>query len=215
MPGFAGRLGSSIDSRSVSGSRPGSRMPSGRYPVPAAGFQQGSSGDQWFVGRNNISNKLRERLIEELNINPLYTDRNKQGLRFAWGRYLECSDAIRRARAMDEAGTWPADIPPFTDYLIVDVFIGKTSWYTNYVKIFEPVNTISAFSNMKVWLDDEDPHSDDTEDVWGELLSSYKMEDLREWVDNNGRLKKKRRSPTPPEDSRSKGKQRAHRKKNL
>ena len=116
---------------------------------------------------------------------------------------------------MDEAGTWPADIPPFTDYLIIDVFIGKTSWYTNYVKIFEPVNTISAFSNMKAWLDDEDPHSDDTKDVWGELLSSYKMEDLREWVDNNGRLKKKRRSLTPPEDSRSKGKQRAHRKKNL
>ena len=72
--------------------------PSGRYPVPAAGFQQGSSGDQWFVGKkNNISNKLHERLIEELNINPLYTDRNKQGLRFAWGHYLECSDAIRHA----------------------------------------------------------------------------------------------------------------------
>jgi len=190
-------------------------MPSGRYPVPSATFQQGSSGDQWFVGRNSISDKLRERLVEELNINPLYTDHNKQGLRFAWGRYLECSDAIKRARAMDEAGTWPADIPSFTEHIIIDIFIGKTTWYTNYIKIFEPINNISAFSNMKAWLDDEDPHPDDTEDVWGELLSSYKMEDLREWVNNNGSLKKKRRSPTPAEDSRSKGKQRAHRKKNL
>jgi hypothetical protein len=33
-------------------------MPSGRYAVPSASFQQGSSGDQWFVGKNNISDKL-------------------------------------------------------------------------------------------------------------------------------------------------------------
>ena len=91
---FASHLGSSIDSHSVSGLCLGSHMPSGCYPVPAAGFQQGSSGDQWFVGKNNISNKLHEHLIEELNINPLYTDHNKQGLRFAWGCYLEYSDAI-------------------------------------------------------------------------------------------------------------------------
>jgi hypothetical protein len=216
LPGFAGRLGSSIDSRSVSGSRTGSRMPLGRYPVPSAGFQQGSSSEQWYIGKNNISDKLHERLVEELNVNPLYADRNnrnKQGLRFAWGRYLECSDAIKRGRAMNEAGTWPADIPPFTEYLIVDIFIGKTTWYTNYVKIFEPVNSITEFSNMKAWLDDENPDPDDTEDIWGEVLSSYKMEDLREWVKNNGTLKKRRRSPTPDEDTRSKGKQRAHRKK--
>ena len=189
-------------------------MPSAHYPVPSPSFQQGSSGDQWFIGRNNISHKLRERLVEELNINQLYTDRSKQGLRFAWGRYLECSEAIKRARAMDEAGTWPADIPSFTEYLVVDIFIGKTTWYNNYIKIFEPVNTISAFSSMKAWLDDENPHPDDTEEIWGEDLSSFKMEDLREWVKNNGHLKKRRCSSTPAEeDNRSKGKQHAHRKK--
>ena len=215
MPGFAGHVGSSVDSRSASGSRPGSRMPSGRYLEPAAPSQQGSSADAWFIGKNNISPKLRERLVEELNINPLYTDRLKTGLRFAWGRYLECSGAIKRAKEMTEAGTWPTDIPSFTEYLIVEVFIGKTTWYQNYIKIFEPVDTISAFSNMKAWLDEEDPHPDDTEDVWGEALPSYKMEDLREWVNNNGRLKKQRRSPTPDQDSHAKGKQCAHRKRQL
>jgi hypothetical protein len=215
MLGFAGHLGSNVDSRSVSGSRPASHMPSGRYPEPVSTFQQGSSADTWFVGKNNLSPQLRERLVEELNINPLYTDRLKTGLRFAWGRYLECSEAIKRAKDMTNAGTWPTDIPSFTEYLIVEVFIGKTTWYQNYIKIFEPINTISAFSNMKAWLDEEDPDLDDTENVWGEALSSYKMEDLREWVSNNGRLKKQRRSPSPDQDSRSKGKQRAHRKKQL
>ena len=67
---------------------------------------------------------------------------------------------------------------------------------------------------MKACLDDENPHPDDTEETWGEDLSSFKMEDLREWVKNNGRLKKRRRSSTPAEeDNHSKGKQCAHHKK--
>jgi len=43
-------------------------------------FNKGSSADIWFVGKNNLSPKLWERLIEELNINPLYTDHLKTGL---------------------------------------------------------------------------------------------------------------------------------------
>jgi len=191
-------------------------MPSGRYPVPLTGFQQGASSDQWYIGKNTISEKLRERLVEELNINPLYADRNsrnKQGLRFAWGLFLECTDAIDRGRAMNEAGTWPADIPPFTESIVVDIFIGKSTWYTNYVKIFEPIRKIPTFSHMKAWLNDENPDPEDTVEIWGVDLGLYKMDDLREWVKNDGILKKKRRSLTPEEDSRSKGKQRAHRKK--
>lgn len=109
------------------------------------------------------------------------------------------------------------DIPSFAEYIIVEVFISKTTWYTNYIKIFEPVHRISVFSNMKAWLDDDSPHPDDTEDVWGEAQSSYKMEDLREWVKNNGSLKtRKRHSPTPAEeDNRSKGKQCTHCKKHM
>ncbi|KIM35862.1 hypothetical protein M413DRAFT_32101 [Hebeloma cylindrosporum] len=100
LPGFSGRLDSSVDSRSVSRSRTGSH-------------------------------------------------RTKQGLRFAWHRYLECSEAIKCAKSMSDSGVWPTDLPSFTEYLIVDVFISKTSWYNNYIKTFEPIDTISAYSLMK------------------------------------------------------------------
>jgi hypothetical protein len=160
-------------------------MPSGRYmdfpprfqQAPPA-FQQGSSADPWFLGRNTISPKLRECLIEELNINPLYTDHSKQGLQFAWGRYLECQKAIDQAKEMSESGIWPNDMPSYTEFLIVDIFISKTTWYTNYVKTFEPIQINDLYSDMKVWLDDENPSHDDTEDVWGMYSSTYSMEDV-------------------------------------
>jgi hypothetical protein len=35
---------------------------------------------------------------------------------------------------------------------------------------------------MKVWLEDDDPYPDDMEDIWGEALALYKMQDLRKWI---------------------------------
>jgi len=177
-------------------------VPIGHYIETPSGFEQGSSADPWFIGKNTISPKLCKRLVEELNINPQYTERARQGLRFAWGRYLECSAAIQRAKTMFDAGNWPTDIPSFGEYLIVDVFIGKTTWYNTYVKIFEPIDTISTYSNMKAWLDDDNVDDDETEDIWGILHSSYTMEDLREWLSNGGVLKKKRnkRSSSPEKE---------------
>jgi hypothetical protein len=129
---------------------------------------------------------------------------------------VECSQAIKRAKTMSEAGNWPTEIPSFTEYLIIDIFIGKTTWYSSYVKIFEPINTVSAFSDMKAWLDDEEPQEQETEDIWGVLQSSYTIEDMHAWVNNGGTLQKKRkRSLTPDCDVHSKGKQRAYRKKQL
>ena len=195
-------------------------MPSGHYHETAfalAAPEPGSSMGPWFVRKNTISAKLRDRLIEELNINSAYTDRSKQGLRVAWARFLECSDAIKRAKKLSDAGNWPTDIPAFTEYLIVDIFIGKTTWYNSYIKIFEPINVTSDFAEMKAWLDDDHPQEEETEDIWGVLKSSYTMEELREWMSCGGTLKKKknRRSVTPDRDARSKGKQPAHRKKKV
>jgi hypothetical protein len=169
------------------------------------------------MGKNTITPKLCERLIEELNINPQYTEHARQGLCFAWGCYLECSAALQWAKTMSDAGNWPTDIPPFGEYLIVDVFIGKTTWYNTYVKVFEPIDRISTYSHMKAWLDDDNVDDNETEDVWGILQFSYTMEDLREWLSNGGALKKKRNkcSSSPEKEERSKGKQHAHRKKNL
>lgn len=215
MPGYAGRFGSSVDSRSLSGSRPGSRMASAHYNHPLPTPEPGSSTGAWFIKRNTISPQLRARLIEELSINPLYVDRDrpKPGLRAAWGRYLECSQAIDTAKAMSAAGNWPTEIPSYTEYLVVDIFIGKTTWYGSYVKIFEPIKESTEFVDMKAWLDEEHPSNQKTEEIWGILQSTYSIEDMRAWVNNGGSLPRKKRSPTP--DDRSKGKQRAHRKKHL
>jgi hypothetical protein len=66
-------------------------MPSAHFNQPPPTFEQGSSLGAWFIGRNTMSPQLHARLVEELNINPLYTDFTKPGLRFAWGHYVECS----------------------------------------------------------------------------------------------------------------------------
>jgi hypothetical protein len=163
LPGYTGRFGSSVDSRSLSGSRPASRMASAQYNHPLPTSEPGSSTGAWFIKRNTISEQLRARLVEELSINPSYADRDrpKPGLRFAWGRYLECSQAIKTARTMSAAGNWPTEIPPFTEYLIVDIFIGKTTWYSSYVKIFEPIDTSTDFVDMKAWLDEEHPSNEE------------------------------------------------------
>ena len=90
---------------------------------------------------------------------------------------LGTSQAIKHARTTSEAGNWPTDIPPFTEYLIVDIFIGKTTWYTSYVKISEPIDTVSDFVDIKAWLDDEDPQKQETKDIWGTFQSLYTIED--------------------------------------
>ena len=67
---------------------------------------------------------------------------------------------------------------------------------------------------MTAWLDEDHPLNQETEEIWGILQSTYTIEDMRTWVNNGGTLQQKnKRSPTP--DDCSKGKQQAHRKKNL
>ncbi|KIJ96233.1 hypothetical protein K443DRAFT_10768 [Laccaria amethystina LaAM-08-1] len=111
--------GSSIVSHSVSalsGSCTGSRISAGRSPSTLPAVEQGSSSGHWFIGKE-ISPVLRKRLIEELNINANYTNPSATGLQFAWGRFLECTAALAQAKEMVEAGSWPADIPLFTEWM--------------------------------------------------------------------------------------------------
>ena len=195
-------------------------MPSSHYhetPSALPAPESGSSMGPWFVCKNMISLKLRDCLIEELDINSAYTDQRRQGLRVAWARFLECSDAIKWAKKLSDAGNWPTDISAFTEYLIVDIFIGKMTWYHSYVKIFKPINVNSDFAEMKAWLDNNHPQEEETEDIWGVLKSSYIMEELCESMSGGGTLKKKKNrcSVTPDQDAHSKEKQSAHRKKKV
>jgi hypothetical protein len=50
---------------------------------------------------------------------------------------------------MSAAGNWPTEISPFTDSFIVNIFIGKTTWYDSYTKIFKPIDTVTDFIDIK------------------------------------------------------------------
>ena len=111
LPGFTGRLGSSIGSCSVSahsGSRAGSHITSGG--LSSSTVEQGSSLGHWSIGKDKLSPALKKHLVEELNLNAAYTNCSATGLHFAWECYLECTAALARAKEMVEAENWPSDI---------------------------------------------------------------------------------------------------------
>jgi hypothetical protein len=209
IPGFAGRS-SSLGSGSASVSHSGSRAPS----LQVSAFQQGSSNVYAFAGKN-MSTALCNRLVEELGVDIYFPDRNKSGIRFCWGRYLEITKAIEVAHGILEAGNWPSELPSFSEILIVEVFISKSAWH-NHKNQFSQVQ--KYFPDMMEWLGLED--SDELEDrkVWGDFREKYSLEDLKEFLESDGTLKKKhmhshQRSSSEEHHSTSKGKGRAHKKK--
>jgi len=93
LPGFAGCLGSSLGSHSVSahsvshahsGSHAGSHRSSGHSSSILPAVEQGSSSGHWFIGKDKIAPALQMHLVEELNINSNYTNHSATGLHFAW-----------------------------------------------------------------------------------------------------------------------------------
>ena len=192
IPGFSGRS-TSLGSSSGFGSLP-SRGPSTHPPAfqqgasnpHAQSIQQGSSNPYSFTGRN-MTSELRDWLIEELGINILFTDRSKTGIRFCWGRYLEIVQSIEYARGMFEAGNWPVDLPSFSELLVVEVFISKSAWH-KYKGQFSLVK--QHYPDMISWLNNELTDEEEDREVWGESRSKYTLEDLKEFLDLGGKLKK-------------------------
>jgi len=131
--------------------------------------------------------ELRDRLIDELGIDILFTDCSKIGIRVCWGRYLEISRVINHARSIHEAGNWPVDLPSFSEVLIIEVFI------SNRLGIITKAN----FADQKVlsrydqWLN-QDMTTEDEIRTPGGISSKYMLEDLKEFLDLGGRLKKTR-----------------------
>ena len=224
IPGFAGRstsLGSSSRLSSVPPRALSTQTPASQHGVSnphAQSFQQGSSNPYSFTGRN-MTSELRDRLIEELGINIFFTDRSKTGIRVCWGRYLEIDRSIDHARSISEAGNWPVDLPSFSEVLIVEVFISKSAWH-KYKNHFSLVK--QYYPEMISWLNNELTDEEEDRDVWGDCRGKYTLEDLKEFLDLGGKLKKTRTSSrtssrprSSEEDDRStlKGKGKSHRKK--
>lgn len=161
-----------------------------------------------------MSSILRDRLVEELGIDVFFTNRSKTGIRFCWGRYLAITKAIEQAQTTFKAGSWPSELPPFSEVLIVEVFISKSAWY-NQKNNFSEVKR--NYPDMVEWLDQDSSHRDEDQEVWGDYRDKYTFDDLKEYLDIGGRLKKTRVNSRPrsSDDERSpnKGKGKSHKKK--
>ena len=156
---------------------------------------------------------MRKCLVQALNLNAAYTNHSATGLCFAWVCYLECTAALARAKEMVEAGNWPSDIPAFAEWMVTEVFIGRSTWYANYVPAFGAIaDEETAFPEMRDWLDSppEQVHRSDTECLWGIWDQvSFTMEEIKKWQENDGTLDKNYSpTPSPEPDGSSKGKER-------
>jgi hypothetical protein len=156
-----------------------------------------------FSGRN-MSSVLRNRLVEELEIDIFYTNRSQTGIHFCWGRYLAITNAIEQAQITSKAGSWPSDLPPFSKVLIVEVFVSKSAWY-NQKNTFATVK--KSYSNMVEWLVHETSDENEDQEVWGDYREKYTLEDLKVFLDLGERLRRSQKSSRRSSDvSPNKGK---------
>jgi len=162
-----------------------------------------------------MSSTLRDRLVDELGIDVLYTNRGKTGIRFCWGRYLAITKAIEQAQTTFKAGSWPEDLPSFSEVLIVEVFISKSAWY-NQKNNFADIN--KKYPDMVDWLEKDGSFPEEDREVWGEYRDKYTLDDLKEYLDLGGKLRRTRMSSRPrssdDEGLSNKGKgKKSHKKK--
>jgi hypothetical protein len=98
-----------------------------------------------------------------------------------------------KARELFTAGDWPTDLPPFTEFIVIEVFIGKSVWHANYVNAFLKIaDEETEFPEMRDWLDSDckEIRRSDTERIWGVRdQMRFTMEDLKTWVERGGTLK--------------------------
>ena len=134
-----------------------------------------------------MSSVLRDRLVEELGIDTFFTNRTKTGIRFCWGRYLAITKAIEQAQITFKAGSWPSDLPAFSEALIVEVFISKSTWH-NHKNSFSTVK--KHYPDMVGWLDQDTSYENEDREVWGEFQEKYSLDDLKEYLDLGGKLKR-------------------------
>ena len=99
----------------------------------------------------------------------------------------------------------------FTEWMVIEVFIGRSTWYANYVPAFGAIaDEETAFPEMRDWLNSppEQVHHSDTEHLWGiRDQVSFTIEELKKWQENGGTLDKNYSpTPSPEPDGSSKGK---------
>jgi hypothetical protein len=111
---------------------------------------------------------------------------------------------------LSTAGNWSADLPLFMEFIVTEVFIGKSAWHANYVNAFLKIaEEETEFPEMRDWLD-SDPEQvcrSDTEQIWGVCdQTKFTMEDLKTWVERGGTLKAQQTCSPEEEEHLGKGK---------
>jgi hypothetical protein len=99
------------------------------------------------------------------------------GLIFNYNKYKACIQAISMAESMANSGEWPIRRPSETE--IVELFIGKSMWYSHFKKTF---SRVPKYPQMLKWLN-EDDDALPTIDLWGEEKGSFSFTDLKKWMD--------------------------------
>ncbi|TFK31938.1 hypothetical protein BDQ12DRAFT_729097 [Crucibulum laeve] len=109
----------------------------------------------------------RLKLAQLLGVNECFLSDASQkhsGLPIAYGCYKAYLNAYRAFDQLTASGKWPSKYKLPVEEDIIQLFIGKTTFYENYCRLF---SKISDYPKMLQWLNGETPGSDDEDiDVW-------------------------------------------------
>ncbi|KAF8876531.1 hypothetical protein CPB84DRAFT_1752405, partial [Gymnopilus junonius] len=126
------------------------------------------------------SDIVKTLFMQEFSISESVMARKWRGLRFAWTKYLACKKTLHAAKNLVDSGSWPVSLPHYSEHLIVELFIGKTTWYANYAPLFDKVN--ENHPEMAEWLELIDASQEDDKRVWGFLKQAYSFLELSDWI---------------------------------
>jgi len=129
----------------------------------------------------------KDLLIREFNIPTNATDRTWKGLANAWNKYLLCKQTLRAANNLQ--ASWPVYLPRYSETLIIEIFIGKTTWHENYLANFSKVE--DNYPDMVMWLELAERSATLDKEVWGYSKATYTFQDLAEWINHQERAKDK------------------------
>ncbi|KAF8872964.1 hypothetical protein CPB84DRAFT_1854206 [Gymnopilus junonius] len=101
--------------------------------------------------------------MQEFSISESVMAQKWWGLHFAWTKYLACKKTLHAAKNLVDSGSWPVSLPCYSEHLIVELFIGKTTWYANYAPLFDKVN--ENHPEMAEWLELIDASQEDDKHV--------------------------------------------------
>ncbi|TFK31828.1 hypothetical protein BDQ12DRAFT_671559 [Crucibulum laeve] len=109
----------------------------------------------------------RLKLAQLLGVNECFlsdVSQKHSGLPIAYGCYKAYLNAHRAFDQLTASGKWPSKYKLPVEEDIIQLFIGKTTFYENYCRLF---SKISDYPKMLQWLNGETPGSDNEDiDVW-------------------------------------------------